>query len=245
MTLDRTAHLDALDRDGAAFVAACERAGLVAPVTSCPGWTVADLLWHVVGVYSFFGTIVDERLTTIDSIVRAQRPDDAELAELCRRRHADLLTALARTSDDTPVWTWTDDRSVAFVRRRMAQETAVHRWDAELAAGDALPIDGALASDGIDEFLLAFLHRPGADVEAVGGSVHVHCADVPGEWTIRVDDPPSTGFHVTREHAKGDCALRGAASDLLLALWRRVPLSEIDVIGDADVARRFIAYPRL
>ena len=50
------------------------------------------------------------------------------------------------------------------------------------------------------------------------------------------------GFAVAREHAKGDCAIRGTASDILLALWRRVPLSELDVAGDRDVAERFIAH---
>ena len=36
----------ALDRDSAAFVDACAVAGLAAPVPSCPGWNVADLLWQ-------------------------------------------------------------------------------------------------------------------------------------------------------------------------------------------------------
>ena len=34
-------------------------------------------------------------------------------------------------------------------------------------------------------------------------------------------------------------------SDILLALWRRVPLSSGDVVGDADVAARFIAHTNL
>ena len=46
----------------------------------------------------------------------------------------------------------------------------------------------------------------------------------------------------TREHAKGSCALRGTASDLLLRLWRRRPIETVDVIGDAEVARRFVAW---
>jgi len=40
----------------------------------------------------------------------------------------------------------------------------------------------------------------------------------------------------------GDCAIRGTANDILLALWRRLPLSELDVVGDRDVAERFIAH---
>jgi hypothetical protein len=137
------------------------------------------------------------------------------------------------------VWTWSSDHTVGFVVRRMAQETAVHRWDADQAAKRDMPIEGSLASDGIDEFLQHFLGDPVEGAPPVGGSVHIHCTDVAGEWTIR---PTEAGeFDVTREHAKGDCAIRGGASDLLLALWRRQPLSVLDVVGDAEVAARFVA----
>ena len=245
MTLmQRDQHLAALDRDGAAFLDACSTAGLSTPVPTCGAWTVADLLWHVAGVYSFFATVVAERRTSIDGIVAVERPDDSQLLSVCRQRHAALVDALRATPDDTPVWTWASDRSVAFVRRRMAHETAVHRWDAEHAAGRDSAIEAALASDGIDEFLHLFVNRRSDDAADVGGSVHVHCADVDGEWTLRPD--PSTGvFSVTREHAKGDCAIRGAASDILLGLWRRRPVDTLDIVGDADVAARFIAAPRL
>jgi hypothetical protein len=50
------------------------------------------------------------------------------------------------------------DQTVGFWIRRMAQETVVHRVDAELAAEvapGAIPDDIAL--DGIDEFLIAFI----------------------------------------------------------------------------------------
>ena len=35
----------------------------------------------------------------------------------------------------------------------MAQETTIHRWDAQTAVGDAENIDVELAADGIDEYL--------------------------------------------------------------------------------------------
>lgn len=242
--MQRDEHLAALERDGAAFVDACESAGLSTAVPSCGDWTVADLLWHVSGVYTFFGTIVGQRLTSIDGIAKGERPDDEHLATACRAAHEALVTALRATPDDTVVWTWVDDRSVGFVRRRMAHETAVHRWDAERAAGREWAIDPALASDGIDEFLHLFVHRRSDDAAPVGGSVHVHCGDVAGEWTLR-PDPTTATFTVSREHAKGDCAIRGAASDILLGLWRRLPLGALDVVGDTDVAARFVAAPRL
>ena len=129
-------------------------------------------------------------------------------------------------------------RDFQWLARRMAHELAMHRVDADLARGQATGIEPALASDGIDEFLEFF--RNGELV----GSVHIHCTDVAGEWTIH--EPVADGeFRVSREHAKGDCAIRGAANDILLALWRRAPLSTVDVVGDADVAARFVAASRL
>ena len=235
---------DALRREGAALLDAARAAGTGAPVASCGEWSIGDLVWHVTEVYSLFGQVVAGRLASIDDVVRGQRPPDSELVESCRAALDALVESLEAADDSTPVWTFTSDRTVGFVRRRMAVETAVHRWDAEVAAGARPGIDGELASAGIDEFVHHFVHRRDRDAAAVGGSVHVHCGDVPGEWTLRPD--AATGAWITsREHAKGDCALRGPASDLLLALWRRLPLSAVDVVGDADVASRFVASTRL
>jgi hypothetical protein len=72
--------------------------------------------------------------------------------------------------------------------------------------------------------------------------VHLHCTDVAGEWLVRHEDAK---LAFTREYAKGSCAIRGAASDLLLVLWRRAPLDAVEVIGDREVAERFVAFTRL
>ncbi len=54
-------------------------------------------------------------------------------------------------------------------------------------------------------------------------TIHLHCTDGEGEWLItRAGDD----VVVTREHAKGDVAARGTASDLLLFLWGRVPATD-------------------
>jgi uncharacterized protein (TIGR03083 family) len=232
----------ALERDSAAFVDACEVAGLTTSVASCPGWTVADLLWHLTEVHDFWRTVVSERLSSPQDYNEPARPVDEGLAEMYRQGRDELLTTLAGADPTTAVWTWSADHTVGFVIRRMAQETAVHLWDATAAADLVNPLDPVLASDGIDEFLTHMLGDAAKGAEAVGGSVHVHCGDVAGEWTVRERED---GFDVAREHSKGDCAIRGAASDILLALWRRVPLSQCDVVGDADVAARFIAHTNL
>lgn len=102
------------------------------------------------------------------------------------------------------------------------------------------------AVEAIDAFLVDRLPVVDPNAPALGGSVHLHTTDggdVVGEWLVTVDGHDA--YVITREHAKGTCALRGRAADLLEVLWRRRPLSTIEVIGDADVARRFVSRTRL
>ena len=113
----------------------------------------------------------------------------------------------------------------------------MHRVDAESAAGTPTPLDAELAVDGIDEFLTVFLPRLADNFGDVGdATVHVHCTDVEGEWLVARRDGEIT---VTAEHAKGDVAARGSASDLALFLWGRVPADALEVFGDADLLARF------
>lgn len=240
--MDNSQYLGALERDGAAFRSAAVAAGLHSDVPACPGWNVADLVWHLAEVHYFWGTVVSQRPEGWKDVVRIDRVPDEQLIDASHSHFAALVDVLSNSDPADEVWTWAVDHSVGFVIRRMAHETAVHSWDAARATGRPTDIEAELASDGIDEFLEHFLPDVIEGAEPVGGSVHIHCADVAGEWTIR---PADDGFEVTREHAKGDCALRGSANNLFLALWRRVGPEAIDVVGDADVAQRFLAAPNL
>ncbi|MFN6120106.1 MAG: maleylpyruvate isomerase family mycothiol-dependent enzyme [Actinomycetes bacterium] len=233
----------ALARDGEAFADVGADADLGAPVPSCPGWTVADLVYHLGEVHHFWRTIVAEQRDGWEGYERPDRPTDGELIRWYRDGLAALRETLAAADPAQPNWTWSTDRTAGFVIRRMAHEAAIHRWDAEQAAGRDTGVEPHLASDGIDEFLMWFADEPKEGQPAPGGSVHLHCGDVPGEWTVRMNAEGT--YDIERAHAKGDCAIRGSASDILLALWRRRPASTVDVVGDADVAARFLAYPAL
>lgn len=233
-------HLEMLRRDGAAFAAAARAGVLAAPVAACPGWTLADLIYHLGEVHDFWGSVVELGSTDRPDLDATPRPPDDDLrdwyeAGLERLDH--LLTAADPVAE---VWTWSSEKNVAFIRRRMAQETAVHRWDAQQAASGAPgPIDHTLALDGVDEFFDFMLPQWAYDNAApVGGTVHLHATDGEGEWLVR---PEGEGFVVSHGHEKGDAAVRGSASDLLLALWRRVPLDDLDVFGDRDIAARLLA----
>ena len=244
--MDTSAYLTAIARDGAAFRDAAASVDLTTAVVPCPGWTNADQIWHLSEVHYFWATAVADRVTGWNDVPRLTRVPDDQLLEHYDGTLARLLEVLTAADPSARCWTWTEQQDVAFVIRRMAQETAVHRWDAELTAGRPMPIEAELASDGIDEFLEHFLPDVNEGAEPVGGSVHIHCGDTPGEWTIRpAAGSDGDGYEVTREHAKGDCALRGEASNLLLALWRRVGADAIDVVGDAQVAGRFLAATNL
>jgi hypothetical protein len=120
----------------------------------------------------------------------------------------------------------------------MAQETAVHRWDGEVASGQTTPVDRGLAIDGIDEFVDVFLPEVNPSRDLGHGSIHLHSTDGEGEWLITVD---GSEVQVSRGHAKGDVAVRGSASDLLLVLWRRLPPADVEVLGDGSVLDRFLA----
>ncbi len=146
------------------------------------------------------------------------------------------------------VWTWTGStQPVAWVARRMTHETMVHLWDAGQAIGLDFEFAPEVSADGIDEWLTWFAAGERAEGEMkVGGTVHLHCTDseLPdgaGEWFVSAMKEPKATF--TREHRKGDAAIRGQAQDILMWLWRRG--SDVEVIGDKVVARRFQAFTDL
>jgi uncharacterized protein (TIGR03083 family) len=244
--MDRAGFLATLHDESTALLAASRRADPRATVPGCPEWTTSDLVWHIGNVHDFWGWVVRERAMEIDGYVDPERPDFelpvdeafAAVATFASERSAELYRVLSATDAATPVWTWAPQQDVAWVTRRMAHETAVHRIDAERASGHEHRIAAELAADGIDEFLEFFLPRAAADAAPLAGSVHLHCTDAEGEWTVRPGD--GVGLVVARDHAKADAALRGPAHDLLMVLWRRSPVDSVTVFGDADLATAFV-----
>lgn len=235
--LGHDAYLTVLRRDGQALANAAQ-GSLKFAVAGCPGWTMRDLVVHVTEVHAFWNFIAATGIAGPD---KYERPDDAPETELVATYLAGLdalVATLSNTDAATPCWTWDGTHDIAWITRRMAHEIAVHAWDARTAAGDNVQIDAGLASDGIDEFIHMMLRYPMPDSPVLAGSVHIHCTDVDGEWLVV---PNGDQLMITREHAKGSCAIRGSAHDLLMVLWRRCELADVEVIGDAAVAVQFVA----
>jgi uncharacterized protein (TIGR03083 family) len=236
--LTNAEYLAVLQREGDAFADSIAQAMDVS-IASCEPWVGADLLWHMIEVHYSWKFIVESHLMNPDDYVPRSKPADKDLLTEYRAGLNELINVFSSLDPARSCWTWAGIQDVAWVIRRMAHETAVHAWDAHCATGKTTEIDAALASDGIDEFVHVMVMSNMRDKEGpLSGSVHIHCTDVDGEWLIV---PTSTSdVVVTREHAKGDCAIRGSASALLLGLWRRIPMSSLEVIGSADVAAQFL-----
>jgi len=236
-------HLAALRSDGARLLDAARTAGWSAPVPSCPGWTVADLLGHVGKVQRWQADLVARRVQAPEFVMPDAPTDPAVLVDWVADATVRLLAVLDATDPDVTLWTFAGPGPAAFWFRRQAHEAACHRVDAELAAGVVPVVDPELARDGIDEFLeLAVGGLLRERLAGSGETVHLHRTDGEGEWMIRRGpDGPA----VTHEHAKGDVAARGSASDLLLALRGRIGTGALEVFGDAAVLERFVDDARL
>jgi uncharacterized protein (TIGR03083 family) len=202
-----------------------------ARVPSCPDWDVAKLVRHTGTAHRWSSGVVSTRQLLPPKSVDLQLPDDARsLPDWLEESAAGLVATLADADPDDECWTWTDRHHVRFWSRRMAHETAVHRWDGQGVAGAPSPFDAAFAADGIDEHLenLPSILGP----ESIAGTretLHLHCTDIEGEWLLRRG---ADGLEVRREHAKGDNALRGSASDVFLVVLGRVSPATVERFGD-------------
>jgi uncharacterized protein (TIGR03083 family) len=232
--------LAAIRRESDRFYAVADGADPTLGVPSCPGWSIADLVWHLGEVHWFWATDIETRAADPERIgaARPERPASyPEIVAFGRSQAERLISVLEQTPDDTSVWTWSPPhQTVGFIRRHQAQEAAVHRWDLQAAATATPPdpIDPEVASDAIDEVLAVTLPWGVSEEGPLPGSVHIHCVDTEGEWLIHPDGG------VEAVHAKGDVALRGRASDLLLALYERVDLDAVEILGREPLARRLV-----
>jgi uncharacterized protein (TIGR03083 family) len=234
--LDLARHLDGLHEAVAAFVAYAGRAGLEAPVPTCPGWSVLDLVSHQGMVHRWAA-----------ALVRGERPGDDQVAgyEQGGREAADplgwlaggaadLARAIGSAPDDlsAPVFLNDAPPARAFWARRQCHETTIHAVDALAASLARAPkagevwIDARLAGDGIDELLGGFLTRPRERLRCDDESLLVvRPDDLPDWWEVALGPRPAVATRHTAQDEPPDdpdWELTGGAVELYLRLWNRI-----------------------
>lgn len=241
--MDAQTHCAAIVAEGE-LIADVAPSALHAEVRACPDWDVARLVGHLGRVQTWATSFLALGPDGGEADAGPRPPGGVAILPWYRATHAALVEELDRHDPAEATNGFTGPTTVAFWFRRMAHELAVHRWDVQDAAAseEVGPIGAELAADGVDEWLEVFvpryLARSGVPKELVGATVHLHCTDEggidgTGEWLLRLT---ADGSELERAHAKGDAALRAPAADLLLAVWRRIGLDALDVVGDADRA---------
>jgi uncharacterized protein (TIGR03083 family) len=218
--------------------------GLTVPVPSCPGWTVTDLVRHVGLVYLHKATVMQTGAWP-DPWPPSETATEDPIA-LLDRGYAAVTHEFSRRGDADRALTWhARDQTVKFWIRRMAQETVIHRVDAELGAGVPLAtIPEDLARDGIDEVLVAFLQYGSkawpdeyASTLASADGRAIRLETTGASWLVR---PTTDGIEVRSDDDEAaDAVVRGEPVDLLLWLWNRAGDDVIATTGDPEVVAYF------
>lgn len=214
---------------------------LAEPVPSCPGWSLADLVWHLTEVHAWWAALVAARAQDHTEVADPVRPDDdATLVPGLVAGAGRLVTTLRAAEPTERVWTWAAQKDVAFVVRHQVHEAAVHRWDAGQAVGAEVALHPAAATDGVEEFLETVTPYRTSGAEPLGGQLALMASDTGFGWSVEEDAEGTARWRqLPGEPGHASAVLRASAADLLLYLYRRRAASELDVTGEVGVAERF------
>jgi uncharacterized protein (TIGR03083 family) len=189
-------------------------ADVTAQVPSCPGWNVSQLCRHVDGGLRWANEIVATRAAepppdvALRDLSAATHDDAAQIAASLREAAAALVATLHGAGPAAQMWCPVPGGGAAFYARRFAHETAIHRADA------ALHFD---------------VHPWMRELLGPGRAVGLHATDTGDHWVLDLTGDVIS-WRPGDEPAAAD--VRGSITDLLLALYRRVPVSNLEVTGD-------------
>ena len=232
MTLSYTVYVDEIEEEAERLVDLAA-AGLQTSVRTCPGWTVEDLVLHVAGIYRRNAA----QIVAPDPLVRVEvtPPHGLQPIAYLEASQMALVDALRERQPEDPCWNFTNDNeTLAFVARRIAHESAIHRVDAELTRGLAHAIDPELAADGLDERIDLLLRRAVTPVAAhpLGGSICIVCSDMPTSWVI---DAARGAVKIRAGRGPANAAVVGTASDIFCFSWNRPTIRPLQVTGDRSI----------
>jgi uncharacterized protein (TIGR03083 family) len=206
---------------------------------------VSQLARHVDGGHRWARGIVATRASEPPSDVAlrdlsgATNDDPKVVAAALIEAAAALAATLTEAGPDAQMWCPVAGGGSAFYARRFAYETAVHRADTALALGVEYILDAEVAADAVDEWMelgcLPFhfeVHPWMRELLGQGRTIGLHATDTDAHWLLDL-----TGDVIAWRRADEPAAaeIRAPVTDLLLAIYRRRPVGELDVTGDASL----------
>jgi uncharacterized protein (TIGR03083 family) len=235
-------HIAALRRQGEWLADAAERAGLDASVPPCTPWQVKDLLRHTGYIHRWAARHITECPDQIldgpseEEILRGGA-DDTGLLAWFRDGHAALVQTLATADPAVECAKFIAAPSpLAFWARRQAHETAIHRADAESAAGVTPDYEADFAADGIDELIMGFGRRrkyqPGSAAD--GTRLLMLAADTGDAWLVEANEGRLQPRRNADRAEEAGCTVSGPASGLYLFLWNRADAARVGVTVAGD-----------
>ncbi|MFI0719228.1 maleylpyruvate isomerase N-terminal domain-containing protein [Streptomyces sp. NPDC021224] len=246
--------LELIEERSAALRAAVRGAARDAGIPGCPDWTAEDLVAHVGAAQRFWAAVVaagPARRPPAEAEVPHRTPA-GDLLEWSAAGTAALVGALRAAGSGAPCWTWWAESgaggTAGAVARQQVREAAVHARDAQAAAGAAEPVPPGVALDALDELLSVTFGAMDGWPDSPARVALV--ADEGRAWTLILD---ATGASAVRGRAgagrpEADATVSAPASDLLLALHRRLPWDgtpTLRVTGEAALVRQLAVWSPL
>jgi uncharacterized protein (TIGR03083 family) len=260
--LEFSDRLRLIDERSAAFRAAVVSASsLDVTVPTCPDWTLGDLVQHMGGSRRRWAAIVAAGPATDAPDISATQgaavaTDDREaLVAWFAASTQQLLDALQEAGPDRDCWTWWDTsqspQTCAAVARHQLHEISVHTYDAQLTVGAQQPVPDEVAIDGVEEFLVTccattspWPHEPAVVDYFVteGRSWRVWLSGAGARVARRPESgaEPVPGAGDRSEPAAASAS--GPASELVLALYGRLPMDRLELAGDGRLFDQLFAW---
>ncbi|GAB1690585.1 maleylpyruvate isomerase family mycothiol-dependent enzyme [Krasilnikovia sp. M28-CT-15] len=237
--------LSLIDERSAVLRDAVDSAGaLDVTVPGCPDWSLRELTTHLGEVQRFWSVVVSDA-DPAQAPSRERIPDPAPAGDLLAWSAEStrlLLAALGQAGPDRPCWTWWGPSGAPLtagaVARHQVQEASVHAFDAQESIGKPEPLPSVAALDGVAEFVQVGLGSLGAWRH---DPARIAFAAVEGpSWLV---DLSAEGARLEPTATDAPRAtVRAPASDLVLALYRRIPLERVRVDGDRALVERLLAW---
>jgi uncharacterized protein (TIGR03083 family) len=226
-------------------------ADLRAPVPSCPGWSLGNLVRHIGGGHRWAEEVVRTRASGFlpdDQVRKLDGDDTADVpADWLREGAVRFADTLRAAGPDTKVWAPLTFDTTSFWARRFAHETLVHRADAMLSAGTEFAVADDVALDAVDEWMELdslpqhFDYKPQKrELLGAGRTLAFEATDTEAAWFVDL-----TGEVIASRRGRGQAAVtvRASLTDLLLVVYRRKAVhGGIEILGDKDLLDTWLGH---